>query len=55
MRERLDEFRPGHFEGIRGCRRATARHHLLEIVVEEFVRIVLGGIEPAPAEAGGGR
>ena len=35
--------------------RATTGHRLLEIVVEEFVRVVLGGIEPAPAKAGGGR
>ena len=35
--------------------RAAARHRLLEIVVEEFVWIVLGRVEPAPAQAGDGR
>ena len=35
--------------------RAAARHRLLEIVVEEFIRIVLGRVEPAPAQAGDGR
>ena len=34
---------------------ATVRHRLLEVVVEEFVGIACGGIEPAPAKAGGGR
>src|SRR4029079_8656094 len=35
--------------------RATARHRLLEVIIEEFVRIVLGREEPAPAKAGDGR
>ena len=35
--------------------RATARHRLLEVIIEEFVRIVLGRVEPAPAQAGDGR
>ena len=51
----------GHIGGQAGLERnlvlwrATACHCLLEVVVEEFVWIVLGGVEPAPAKAGDGR